>query len=82
MLKRLDKDIDNFDNVYWGTRDDTTIFKEYLEFSRFMQHAFISEDGWIIDTGNFETCNRELIVRIYEKIKKHPLLWKMFFMVA
>ena len=58
------------------------LFKEYLAFSKFIQNAFISKDGWIIDTGNFEICNRELINRIEQKIKKHPFLWKLFFMVA
>ena len=42
----------------------------------------ISEDGYVLDTGNFENVNAEVALRLAEKIKKHPILWKMFFMVA
>ena len=56
--------------------------EEYLGFSQFIQSLFISKYGYIIDTGNFETVNYELMHRIAEKIKKHPHLWKIFFQVA
>ena len=56
--------------------------EEYLQFSRFIQGAFISPGAWIIDTGNYQTVNRELIEDIYYKIRKHPLIWKLFFRVA
>jgi len=56
--------------------------EEYLQFSRFIQGAFISPGAWIIDTGNYQTVNRELIEDIYYKIKKHPLIWKLFFRVV
>lgn len=53
-----------------------------FEFSIFMQNVLISEDGYVIDTGNYENVNAEVALRLAEKIKKHPLLWKFFFMVA
>jgi len=62
------------------TSDD--LREEYLQFSRFVQGAFISPGAWIIDTGNYQTVNRELIEDIYCKIRKHPLIWKLFFRVA
>ena len=58
------------------------IFHEYLGFSKFIQGCFISKNGYIIDTGNFQTVNYELMYRIKSKIEKHPLLWKLFFLVA
>ena len=74
----MKKAIADFNKAY--ETDD--MFHEYLAFSQFFQRAFISKDGYIIDTGNFETCNRELIDLVEAKIHKHPLLWKLFFMVA
>ena len=76
--KRMEDAISKFDIAY--TNDD--IREEYLQFSRFIQGAFISPTGWIIDTGNYQTVNRELIEDIYYKIRKHPLIWKLFFRVA
>lgn len=74
----MEENIRDFDEAY--KNDDMR--KEYLAFSQFMQNAFISEDGYIIDTGNFQTANLELIDLVYRKIKKHPIIWKLFFMVA
>lgn len=39
-------------------------------------------DGYVIDTGNWENVNAEVAARLAERIKKHPILWKLFFMVA
>lgn len=53
-----------------------------FDFSVLIQRMTISEDGYVIDTGNFENVNAEVALRLAEKIKKHPILWKIFFMVA
>ena len=53
-----------------------------LDFSVLMHRLLISEDGYVIDTGNYENVNAEVALRLAEKIKKHPKLWKWFFMVA
>ena len=76
--KRMKDAISKFDKAY--VNDD--IREEYLQFSRFIQGAFISPTGWIIDTGNYQTVNKTLIEDIYYKIRKHPLIWKLFFRVA
>jgi hypothetical protein len=47
-----------------------------------MQRLLISEDGYVIDTGNWENVNAEVALRLAKKIKKHPILWKLLFMVA
>ena len=51
-------------------------------FSVLMQGFLISENGYVIDTGNYENVNAEVALRLAENIKKHPKLWKWFFMVA
>lgn len=53
-----------------------------FEFSVFMHEILISENGYVLDTGNYENVNAEVALRLADKIKKHPLIWKMFFMVA
>ena len=53
-----------------------------LDFSVLMHRLLISEDGYVIDTGNYENVNAEVALRLAEKIKKHPKLWEWFFMVA
>ena len=76
--ERMEDAMSKFEIAY--TSDD--LREEYLQFSRFVQGAFISPGAWIIDTGNYQTVNRELIEDIYCKIRKHPLIWKLFFRVA
>lgn len=53
-----------------------------FDFSIFMQNLLISENGYVIDTGNYENVNAEVSLRLLEKIKKHPIIWRLFFMVA
>ena len=53
-----------------------------FEFSILIQNLLISENRYVIDTGNWENVNAEVALRLVEKIKKHPILWKHFFMVA
>lgn len=53
-----------------------------FDFSILIQNMTISKDGYVIDTGNWENANAEVALRLAENIKKHPILWKMFFMVA
>ena len=55
--------------------------EQYLLFSRFMQTLFIPEDGWFTDPGSFKNVNADLMVRIMEKVNKHPWLWQKLFMV-
>ena len=57
-------------------------FRSYVAISTFFQNIFISKDGYIIDTGNFESANYAMLRLVKEKIEKHPLLWKLFFMIC
>ena len=53
-----------------------------FDFSILIQDRAISENGYVIDTGNWENVNAEVALRLAEKIKKHPILWKLFFKVG
>ena len=53
-----------------------------FDFSVLMQEFLVSEDAYVIDTGNYENVNAEIALRLAKKIKKHPKLWQWFFMVA
>lgn len=53
-----------------------------FDFSILIQDMTISENGYVIDTGNWENVNAEIALRLAEQIKKHPFLWKLLFMVA
>lgn len=53
-----------------------------FDFSVLVQRFLISENGYVIDTGNYENVNAEVALRLAEKIKQHPKLWKWFFMIA
>lgn len=53
-----------------------------FDFSLLIQDMTISENGYVIDTGNWENVNAEIALRLAEQIKKHPIIWKLFFMVA
>lgn len=53
-----------------------------FDFSLFVQDMTISENGYVIDTGNWENVNAEVAILLAEQIKKHPILWKLFFMIA
>ena len=53
-----------------------------FDFSILMHQFLVSPTGWVMDTGNWENANREIALMLFQRIKKHPHLWKWFFMVA
>lgn len=53
-----------------------------FDFSILMQDFLISDGGYVIDIGNWENVNAEVALRLEERIRKHPVLWKLFFMVG
>lgn len=52
------------------------------EFAFLIQELLVSENGYVLDTGNGGQVNAEIALRIIKKIKKHPILWEWLFMVA
>lgn len=53
-----------------------------FDFSVLMHRLLVSENGYVLDTGNYENVNAEVALRLAEKIKRYPKLWEWFFMVA
>lgn len=53
-----------------------------FDFSILMHTLLVSEHGYVMGTGNWENANAVIAIWLVEKIKKHPILWKIFFMVA
>ena len=76
VLKPAQKTSDILDNA------EIQGYLNGFEFSILIQNLLISENGYVLDTGNWENVNAEVALRLVKKIKKHPILWKYFFMVA
>ena len=76
VLKPAQKTSDILDNA------EIQGYLNGFEFSILIQKLLISENGYVIDTGNWKNVNAKVALRLVEKIKKHPILWKLFFMVA
>ena len=76
MLNPVQKTSDILDNA------EIQGYLNGFEFSILIHNLLISENGYMSDTGNWENVNAEVALRLVEKIKKHPILWKHFFMVA
>ena len=53
-----------------------------FDFSILMQRLLVSEHGYVIDTGDWENVNAAVALRLASNIEKHPLIWKLLFMVA
>lgn len=53
-----------------------------FDFSILMQELLISESGYVIDTGNWENVNAAVALELWRRVKRHPVLWELFFMVA
>ena len=53
-----------------------------FDFSILMQELLISENGYVIDTGNWENVNAAVALELWRRVKRHPVLWELFFMVA
>ena len=53
-----------------------------FDFSILIQELTIPEGAWVIDTGNFENVNAKVALRLIDRIRRHPIIWKLFFMVA
>ena len=52
------------------------------EFADFIRTKLVSPNGYVCDWGQNFHVNKILAEELERKIKKHPLLWKIFFMIA
>ena len=74
--KRAESALERYNDLY--DSGDEEAFNEYIALSVFFQALFVSDNGYVIDTGNFQTVNREILEDILKRVKKHPRLWKKF----
>lgn len=51
------------------------------DFSVLMQELLVSPNVYVIDTGNWENVNAAVAQILVQRIRRHPLLWKLFFMI-
>lgn len=61
---------------------ETQGYLDEFDFSIAIQDLLISQDGWVIDTGNYTNVNAICLIKLIEAIKKHPIIWKLLFMIA
>lgn len=52
-----------------------------FEFSVLMQELLVSPNAYVIDTGNWQNVNAAVAQLLAQRIRRHPLLWKWFFMI-
>lgn len=52
-----------------------------FDFSVLMQELLVSPDAYVIDTGNWQNVNAAVAQLLAQRIRRHPLLWKWFFMI-
>lgn len=52
-----------------------------FDFSVLMQELLVSPNAYVIDTGNWQNVNAAVAQLLAQRIRRHPLLWKWFFMI-
>lgn len=52
-----------------------------FDFSVLMQELLVSPNTYVIYTGNWENVNAAVAQILVQRIRRHPLLWKLFFMI-
>ena len=88
LLKDANKQINNFigdgsvtDSKEILNKANEQAYLSGFDFSVLMHKLLISEDGYVLNTGNYENVNAEVALRLVKKIKEHPEFWRLF-MVA
>ena len=71
-LKEIEKKLGK--NNFFGYIDG-------YDFSPVMQDLLIPDGDYVIDTGNWENVNYVCAYGLIKRIKNHPLIWKLFFMI-
>ena len=55
-------------------------FLNGFDFSILIQDIAIPEGMYVIGTGNWENVNAAVAAHLVRQIKKHPIIWRLFFM--
>lgn len=48
------------------------------EFAEALESILLEDGAVLLDTGNRAQCLAELLLRLEEKIRRYPALWKVF----
>lgn len=75
--ERAKKNLDEYEEILRAEPYKADYQKEYILLSAFYQSLFISHDGYVIDTGNFQNVNYAILRDIYNFAKKHPRIWRL-----
>lgn len=51
------------------------------DFSVLMQELLVSPNSYVLPIGNWENANAAVAQLLVQRIRRHPLLWKLFFMI-
>ena len=52
-----------------------------FDFSVLMQELLVSPNAYVIHIGNWENANAAVAQLLVQRIRRHPLLWKLFFVI-
>lgn len=52
-----------------------------FDFSVLMHELLVPPNGYIMSTGNWKNANAVAAQLLAQRIRRHPLLWKWFFMI-
>lgn len=82
-IYKLQSELDNEEKIKKIVdKANSQTYLDGFDFSILMQNLLVSPTGYVMDTGNWENANREIALSLFERIKKHPIIWKLLFMVA
>ena len=83
QLYKLKAELDNEKRIKQVTdKANSQTYLSGFDFSILMHNLLVSPTGYVMDTGNWENANREIALLLLGRIKKHPIIWKLLFMVA
>ena len=51
------------------------------EFAQFIREVLVAKDTYLMSTGTCYTENGIIKNELEKRIKKHPILWKLFFRI-
>lgn len=52
-----------------------------FDFSILMHDLLVPAGAYVIDTGNWENVNAAVAQLLCAKVKRHRILWRLFFMI-
>ena len=76
-----------FEKVYNNKADKNNLnihsdtLRFYVALSGFLNRIFVKEEGSKIKAENDLERDIEIMKAVAERINKHPIIWKLFFMI-